>query len=536
MTHRPKLTVGMACFDDFDGVYFSIQAARLMHPEVMDATEFVVIDNNPEGAHGKAVAETRATWWSDLVSYVPFTTRRGTAVRDEIFRQARGDVVVSIDCHVLIWPGALSRLLEWFAERPDCLDLIQGPLVYDDLRSLSTHMDPQWRSEMFGIWATDPRGQSIDAEPFEIPMHGLGLFGCRRDAWLGFSPSFRGFGAEEGYIHEKYRQAGRRTWCLPFLRWVHRFRRPGGVKYPLRLDDKIHNYLVAHAELGLSPGPIFQHFANRKPLAKLAAMQRAAQAEVDAARKPAGASGGHQPKISCLCGTWGRYSFLREAIASFLSQDYPNKELVILNQHPVPIACELPGVRVFNEPDRRLDLSEGLDLARRRLIDLADGELVTWWDDDDLWLPEDLSQKVRGIGRELPCWAPQEFIYTEGLFGDLTGLRKAVVARNAAECRVVVRKDWLLAAGFMEAPTGLSAWPPFVFAALRKHQDPNATPTYIHRWAIPTYHVSGQIEPVGERVRKARSHQGDKDTGDGNPIVPPDVERYYVAVRKMLAK
>src|SRR5262245_25026838 len=32
-----KLTVGMATYDDYDGVYFSLQALRLYHPEILDA-------------------------------------------------------------------------------------------------------------------------------------------------------------------------------------------------------------------------------------------------------------------------------------------------------------------------------------------------------------------------------------------------------------------------------------------------------------------------------------------------------------------
>jgi hypothetical protein len=35
---------------------------------------------------------------------------------------------------------------------------------------------------MWGQWASDPRGQDSAAEPFEIQMHGMGLFACRRDA------------------------------------------------------------------------------------------------------------------------------------------------------------------------------------------------------------------------------------------------------------------------------------------------------------------------------------------------------------------
>jgi hypothetical protein len=44
-----RLTVGMATYDDYDGVYFSIQALRIYHPEILDGVEFIVIDNHPDG-------------------------------------------------------------------------------------------------------------------------------------------------------------------------------------------------------------------------------------------------------------------------------------------------------------------------------------------------------------------------------------------------------------------------------------------------------------------------------------------------------
>ena len=82
-------------------------------------------------------------------------------------------------------------------------------------------------------------------------MQGMGLFACRKDAWPGFNPLFRGFGAEEGYIHEKVRQGGGRTLCLPFLRWMHRFNRPLGAPYPNIWEDRIRNYYIGWRELGL---------------------------------------------------------------------------------------------------------------------------------------------------------------------------------------------------------------------------------------------------------------------------------------------
>ena len=36
-----------------DGVYFSIQAIRLYHPEIVDDVEFLVVDNHPDGPCGE---------------------------------------------------------------------------------------------------------------------------------------------------------------------------------------------------------------------------------------------------------------------------------------------------------------------------------------------------------------------------------------------------------------------------------------------------------------------------------------------------
>jgi hypothetical protein len=91
-------------------------------------------------------------------------------------------------------------------------------------------------------------------------MQGMGLFACRKDAWLGFNPRFVGFASEEGYIHEKYRQQGRRTLCLPFLRWIHRFARPNGVPYTNRYEDRLRNYIIGFRELGWNDEPITRHF------------------------------------------------------------------------------------------------------------------------------------------------------------------------------------------------------------------------------------------------------------------------------------
>lgn len=255
---RKKLTIGMATYDDYDGVYFSLQALRMYHPEVQKKVELLVIDNHPDGPCGgplKALENHLPNY-----RYVPAASVRGTAVRNLVFDEAEGDFVLCMDSHVFIVRRALKRLLDYFAANPDTKDLLQGPLLYDDLEQISTHFHPEWRAGMYGTWQTNEAARDPDAPPFEIPMQGLGLFACRRAAWPGFNPKFRGFGGEEGYIHEKIRRAGGRTLCLPFLRWVHRFNRPMGIPYVNTWDDRIRNYMIGFTELGLPTAEIESHF------------------------------------------------------------------------------------------------------------------------------------------------------------------------------------------------------------------------------------------------------------------------------------
>ena len=253
------LTIAMATYDDFDGVYFTVQSIRVFHSEVADEIDFLVLDNQPGTAHGNSVRQLGH--WIPELRYLPYTRTRGTAVRDVLFREATSEFVLCIDPHVLIAPGALARLIDYLKAHRDTSDLMQGPLLYDDLRHLSTHFEPQWRAGMFGTWATDARGTDPDAAPFEIGMQGLGLFACRRDAWPGLNPRLRGFGGEEGYLHEKVRRAGGRTICLPFLGWLHRFGRPNGTGYRNAWEDRIRNYGLMYDELGWDPSPMIEHFS-----------------------------------------------------------------------------------------------------------------------------------------------------------------------------------------------------------------------------------------------------------------------------------
>ncbi len=186
-----------------------------------------------------------------------------------------------MDSHVLIHPGALAKLLDYYDQHPQTNDLLHGPMLSESLNSVLTHFKPTWGAGMYGQWGSDDRGKDPDNEPFEIQMQGLGLFPAARPPGRDLTPVFSGFGGEEGYIHEKFRQQGGKVLCLPFLRWLHRFARPTGVQYPLNWKDRIRNYYIGFTELGLDTEPVDTHFSEHLGEASFAAIKDEIVAELN---------------------------------------------------------------------------------------------------------------------------------------------------------------------------------------------------------------------------------------------------------------
>src|SRR5436305_959143 len=135
-----ELTIGMAVYNDFDGVYFTLQALQLYQD--LEHTELLVIDN-----YGCDETKKLVERWIKGARYIRATDVTGTAApRDLVFREARGNAVLCCDCHVLFAPGAIARLKQFYREHPACNDLLQGPLLLDDKKTIATHFEPQWRA------------------------------------------------------------------------------------------------------------------------------------------------------------------------------------------------------------------------------------------------------------------------------------------------------------------------------------------------------------------------------------------------------
>jgi glycosyltransferase involved in cell wall biosynthesis len=95
------------------------------------------------------------------------------------------------------------------------------------------------------------------------------------------------------------------------------------------------------------------------------------------------------PKISAKCITYARVEFLEELIYSFINQDYPGeKELIIVNDYPLQtLIFEHPEIKIYNLTTTFLTIGEKENYA----IERCSGDLIAVFDDDDIALPNHLS-------------------------------------------------------------------------------------------------------------------------------------------------
>ena len=239
-----KLTISMAAYDDFDGVYFTVQALR-MYQALPAGTEILILDNNPGTPHSEAMHSlARGVQQMRIISIVD---RKSSFVKYDAFAHCEGDVLLGLDCHLLLAPGFITALLAHWQAHPESHDMLTGPLIYNDLKTMSTSMDPEWRGSDFGTWSTDRKAMQ-HGMPFEVPMMGMGCFSFTRAGMVQVNPKMRGFGGEEWYMAEKVRANGGRVICHPSLGWQHRFDWPKRT-FPLSSKDKMANYYRGWLEL-----------------------------------------------------------------------------------------------------------------------------------------------------------------------------------------------------------------------------------------------------------------------------------------------
>lgn len=210
------------------------------------------------------------------------------------------------------------------------------------------------------------------------------------------------------------------------------------------------------------------------------------------------------PLVSCLMATHGRYREVCRAVVDFLQQDYPAKELLILNNHPKPLWVPegVEGVRIINEP-----IHATLGDCRKRLLELAQGEYVRTWDDDDCYLPWTLSQGVAHIGNAVAFKPRHSWFDCEN-----GGVR---LEDNVFEAAMITRTDFAREHQY-QATAGDEHQPlvQAIEAAGLKRRDFGQWASYVYRWGYGIHHISGTMGSGTVEDRTAAWKAANNDWGE----------------------
>ncbi len=104
------------------------------------------------------------------------------------------------------------------------------------------------------------------------------------------------------------------------------------------------------------------------------------------------------PLVSVIMPAYNARPYLNEAVCSVLEQDYPNVELLVVDDGSVDGTAEValthgPRVRVLRQQNR------GPAAARNLGLRHAKGSLIAFLDADDVWLPGKVSAQVSELQR-----------------------------------------------------------------------------------------------------------------------------------------
>jgi hypothetical protein len=156
----------------------------------------------------------------------------------------------------------------------------------------------------------------------------------------------------------------------------------------------------------------------------------AAQALGGISAQHAGSARTGEPLVSCIMPTCDRRRFVGRAVRYFLEQDYPSRELVVVDDGADCVEDLIPAdprIRYIRLPERRT-----IGAKRNLACEQARGELVVHWDDDDWSAPRRLRYQVE-------MFASQDV--------DVSGLRTVFF------CEPATGRAWRY-----EYPAGRRAW------------------------------------------------------------------------------
>jgi len=246
--------------------------------------------------------------------------------------------------------------------------------------------------------------------------------------------------------------------------------------------------------------------------------------------------------------TCGRHTCVERSVRMFLDQDYKNKTLFIFQNSVIPQRLdENVGYRDVILINRPLNLESNRykslgDIYRTALyflnqeVELTDDDIITFWDDDDLFLPNHISAGVRGYKKgenARKLFGPRFIAYkpAKSYYRHMNGIE---LMSNTLEPSIFVKATHILEHGFSDTTTEQHLqWVDPLVRDQSIFVDPEGEPTLIYNWGdydIPTYKTSGDCHNPDnfDNCRNYSSEHGDQII---TPLSEKEIKKYYDLVK-----
>ena len=106
------------------------------------------------------------------------------------------------------------------------------------------------------------------------------------------------------------------------------------------------------------------------------------------------------PKVSILIPCYNSERWLAQAVESALSQTYPNKEVIVVDDGSTDTSLKI--IKGFGDLIHwETQKNQGGNATRNRLLELSTGQWLQYLDADDYLLPEKIGQQIEYLAQTL---------------------------------------------------------------------------------------------------------------------------------------
>ena len=352
---------------------FALQSIRYFDRQDYPNRELVILDDGPDDLTAEVAANPR-------VRYV--RVRPGMTIgakRNRGCELARGAIIAQWDDDDWYAPGRLSAQARPIVSGEADISALTAALFFDL---------PGWR-----FWTCSPQ---LHRRMFAEDVHG-GTLAFRRAVWEKNRYPDASLAEDAALLRGAVYRGAR-------LRRIE----GGGLFVYLR-----HSRNAWAFECGRHLDPAAWASAPQPDLGEDLAFYR----QHSPAAPPLDPPTVYQPLVSCIMPTANRRRFVPHAIRCFQRQDYPHRELIVLDDGADPVQDLIPPDPMITYV--RLPAKRALGAKRNQACEMARGDVIVHWDDDDWMAPWRLGYQVAGLaGRPQPSASGLSSVYFCHLRGD----------------------------------------------------------------------------------------------------------------------